>query len=153
MSSEKNFKAKNVQFLASQQTNSGLWPAWVACARSQLHLRFLHVNMFVYHRICLDYKNGLRSRGSFFRSQSIQKESKITLRTQIMFNVENSEPGRNPVSYRKPRLQVKVKNSSELKRYVSQNISSNSWNSSVFWLNLYSARPCCIFLLINCFSY
>ena len=28
-------------------------------------------------------------------------------------------------------MQVKVKNSHELKRYVSQNISSNSWNSTV----------------------
>ena len=28
-------------------------------------------------------------------------------------------------------MQVKVKNSRELKRYVSQNISSNSWNSTV----------------------
>ena len=27
-------------------------------------------------------------------------------------------------------MQVKVKNSRELKRYVSQNISSNSWNST-----------------------
>ena len=29
-------------------------------------------------------------------------------------------------------MQVKVKNSLELKRYVSQNVSSNSWNSKVF---------------------
>ena len=28
-------------------------------------------------------------------------------------------------------MQVKVKNSGELKRYVSKNISSNSWNSTV----------------------
>ena len=28
-------------------------------------------------------------------------------------------------------MQVKVKNSCELKRYVFQNISSNSWNSTV----------------------
>ena len=53
--------------------------------------------------------------------------------------------------------QVKVKNSRELKRYVSQNIRtirSNSWNctvnNSVFWPNLYSARLCCIhFSLID----
>ena len=42
------------------------------------------------------------------------------------------------------------KNSRELKRYVSQNIRSNSWNStvkkSVFWPNLHSARFCCIFI-------
>ena len=44
-------------------------------------------------------------------------------------------------------MQVEVKNSCELKRYVSQNISSNSWNLSVFWLNLFSARLCCIFLI------
>ena len=40
-------------------------------------------------------------------------------------------------------MQVKVKNSRDLKRYVSQNIRSNSWNS-VFWPNLYSARLCYI---------
>ena len=28
-------------------------------------------------------------------------------------------------------MQVKVKNSCELKRYVSQNISTNSWNPTV----------------------
>ena len=28
-------------------------------------------------------------------------------------------------------MQVKVKNSLKLKRYVSQNVSSNSWNSKV----------------------
>ena len=28
-------------------------------------------------------------------------------------------------------MEMKVKNSRELKRYVSQNISSNSWNSTV----------------------
>ena len=44
----------------------------------------------------------------------------------------------NPVWYRKQRfckrrvcMQVKVKNSRELKRYVFQNISSNSWNSTI----------------------
>ena len=46
---------------------------------------------------------------------------------------------------------MKVKNSRELKRYLSQNISSHSWNSTVnkvaFWLNLYSARLCCICLI------
>ena len=48
-------------------------------------------------------------------------------------------------------MQVKVKNSCELKRYVSQNIRtirSNSWNCTVnkFGVlgNLYSARLCCI---------
>ena len=48
-------------------------------------------------------------------------------------------------------MQVKVKNALELKRYVSQNVSSNSWNSkvkkSVVWLNLYSDRHCCIYLI------
>ena len=53
--------------------------------------------------------------------------------------------------------QVKVKNSRELKRYVSQNIRtirSNSWNCTVnkfgVLANLYSARLCCIhFSLID----
>ena len=40
-----------------------------------------YVCMHVYHRICLDFKYGLRSLGSFIRSQSIQKENKRTLRT------------------------------------------------------------------------
>ena len=54
-------------------------------------------------------------------------------------------------------MQVEVKNSCELKRYVSQNIQtirSNSWNCTVnkFGVlgNLYSARLCCIhFSLID----
>ena len=54
-------------------------------------------------------------------------------------------------------VQVKVKNSCELKRYVSQNtrtIRSNSWNCTAnkFGVlgNLYSARLCCIhFTLID----
>ena len=65
--------------------------------------------------------------GSFFHSQSIQKENKRPLRTQIMCDVENFKPGRNPVLYRKPHFwkqrvwkQVKGKNSHELLRYVSQ---------------------------------
>ena len=98
----------------------------------------MYLCMYVYHRICLHFKYGPRNRGSFVRSQSIQKENKGTLRTQIKCDVENLKPGRNPVWYRKPRfckrrvwMQVKVKNSRELKRYVSQNISSNSWNSTV----------------------
>ena len=89
---------------------------------------FVYVCMYVYHRICVDFKYGLPNRGSFVR----------TLRKQIKSYVENFKPGRNPVSYRKPRfckrkvwMQVKVQNSRELKRYVSQNISSNSWNSTV----------------------
>ena len=48
-------------------------------------------------------------------------------------------------------MQVKVKNSCELKRYVSQNIRmirSNSWNCTVnkfgVLADLYSARLCCI---------
>ena len=48
-------------------------------------------------------------------------------------------------------MRMKVKNFRELKRYLSQNISSHSWNSTVnkvaFWLNLYSARLCCICLI------
>ena len=51
--------------------------------------------------------------------------------------VENFKPVRNPVLYRKPRfckrrvwMQVKVQNTRELKRYVAQNISSNSWYST-----------------------
>ena len=39
--------------------------------------------MYVYHRICLDFKYGPQNRGSFVRSQSIQKENKRTFRTQI----------------------------------------------------------------------
>ena len=46
------------------------------------------------------------------------------------------KPVRNPVSFfckrRVYRCKcMKVKNSGELKRYVSKNISSNSWNSTV----------------------
>ena len=59
----------------------------------------------------LPFKYGLRNRGSFVRSQPIQKENKRILRTQIV-----CDPGRNPVSYRKPCfckrrvwMQVKVK--------------------------------------------
>ena len=96
--------------------------------------------MHVYHRICLDFKYGPRIRGSFVRSQSIQRENKRTFRTQTKCDVENLKPGRNPVWCRKPRfgkrrvwMQVKVKKSRESKRYVSQNISSNSWNSTGKW--------------------
>ena len=84
--------------------------------------------MDVYHRICLDFKYGPRNRGSFVRSQSIQKENKRTFRTQIKCHVENLEPS---FCKRRVWIQVKVKNSHELKRYVSQNISSNSWNTTV----------------------
>ena len=70
------------------------------------------------------------SKSRLFRSQ--------TRNTSWKCYVENFKPGRNPVSYRKPRfckrrvwMQVKVQNSRELKWYVSQNISSNSWNSTV----------------------
>ena len=70
------------------------------------------------------------SKSRVFRSQ--------TRNTSWKCYVENFKPGRNPVSYRKPRfckrkvwMQVKVQNSRELKWYVSQNISSNSWNSTV----------------------
>ena len=90
------------------------------------------------------------SKSRFFRSQSIDSERinkrMFRFRTQIKCDVENLKPGRNPVSYRKPRfckrgvwMQVKVKNSRELKQYVSKNISSNSWNATVnkvgVWLN------------------
>ena len=51
-------------------------------------------------------------------------------------------------------MQVKVKNSRELRRYVSQNIQSSCWNSTVnnylvFWPNLYSARICCIYMYLS----
>ena len=93
----------------------------VACAESQPHLRFFDVNMFVcqyvYHRICLDFKYGPRNRGSFVRSQSIQKEKqKSTQHPNKVWCATPSKPRRNPVSYRKPRfckrrvsLQVKPK--------------------------------------------
>ena len=55
--------------------------------------------LYVQHRICLHFKYGPRNRGSFVRSQPIQKENKRTLKTQI-----GCDPGRNPVSYRKPRF-------------------------------------------------
>ena len=47
----------------------------------------------IYHRIGLDFKNGLRNRGSFVHSQSIQKENKRRLGTQIMCDVDNFKPG------------------------------------------------------------
>ena len=44
--------------------------------------------------------------------------------------------------------EVKVQNSRKLKRYVSQDISNNSWNAAVSKVgvstNLYSTRLCCI---------
>ena len=56
-------------------------------------------------------------------------------------------------------MQVKVKNSGELKRYVSKNISSNSWNSTVNKVGVlakfvFNQALLYLFLkLINCFSY
>ena len=54
----------------------------------------------------------------------------------LMCDVENFKPGRNPVSYRKPRfcnrrvwMQVKVKNSRQLKRYLDESFSPR-WESS-----------------------
>ena len=100
----------------------------------------MYICMYVYHRICLDFKNSLRNRGSFVRSQSIQKENKRTLRTTNNMWLENFKPGRNPVSYSKPRfckgrvwMQVKVKNSRELKRYVSQWPMETNYN----WCKLF----------------
>ena len=97
--------------------------------------------LYVYHCICLDF-DGPRNQGSFVHSQSIQKETKRIVRTQIKCDVENLKPGRNPVSYRKSHfckrrvwMRVKVKNLREFKRYVSQNISSNFWNSTPSTLN------------------
>ena len=83
----------------------------------------MYVCVYVSMYVCTSphlphFKYGPRNRGSFVRSQSIQKENKGTLRTQIKCDVENLKPGRNPVWYRKPRfckrrvwMQVKVKNS------------------------------------------
>ena len=70
---------------------------------------------YVYHRIFLDFKYGLRNQGSFVRSQSIQKdEDERTFRTQIKRDVENFKPGRYPVSYKKATfLQAKSMNASE----------------------------------------
>ena len=121
---------------ATQIFNGGYKRKMNTDKRWTLHMRY--VCMYVYHRVCLHFKYGPRNRGSFVRSQSIQKENKGTLRTQIKCDVENLKPGRNPVWYRKPRfwkrrvwMQVKVKNSREFRRYVSQNISNNSWNPTV----------------------
>ena len=54
-------------------------------------------------------------------------------------------------------MEMKVKNSRELKRYVSQNISNHSWNSMVnkvgVLANLYSARLCCICLIDKLLSF
>ena len=73
-----------------------------------------------------------------FAVNRFRKKTKAgTLRTQIKCDVENFKPARNPVSYRKPlfcKRRVKVKNSRELKRYVSQNISSNS--SEALWTSI-----------------
>ena len=52
--------------------------------------------MYVCPRVSLDFKYGPRNRGSFVRSQSIQKENKRTLTTQIKCDVENLRPRRNP---------------------------------------------------------
>ena len=68
-----------------------------------------NTSVSVYHSIYLDFKNGLRNQGSFVRGQSIQKENKRTLTTQIMCEVENFKPGRNPVSYRKPGVYINPK--------------------------------------------
>ena len=45
---------------------------------------YMYECKYIYHRIWLDFKNGLQNRGSFVRSQSIQKENKRALRTQIL---------------------------------------------------------------------
>ena len=92
-------------------------PAWIAYARSQASFE-IFVCMYVYHRICLDFKFGPRNRGSFVRSQSIQKENKRTRRTQINCAVENFKLGRNPLSCRKPLfLQAASINASEGKKF------------------------------------
>ena len=91
--------------MASQQTNLGSVCDQPATEASSLEIIG---RMYVYHRICLDFKYGSLNRGSFVRSQSIQKENKRTaertLGTQIKGDVENFKPGRDPVSYRKPRF-------------------------------------------------
>ena len=73
-----------------------------------------------------------------WRTNLVSYNHRLKSLRQIKCDVENLKPGRNPVWYRKPRfckrrvwMQVKAKNSRELKRYVSQNISSNFWNSTV----------------------
>ena len=72
----------------------------------------------IYHRICLDLKNGLRNRGSFVRSQSIQKENKRTLRTRIKCDVENFKRLRNPVfRIESHYLHAKSMNASEGKKF------------------------------------
>ena len=100
------------------------------------------------------------SKSRLFRSQSIDSErkQKNVNNTNKVWCGKLKAPEKSFFSYRKPRfckrgvwMQVKVKNSRELKQYVSKNISSNSWNATVnkvgVLAKLYSARLCCICLI------
>ena len=60
---------------------------------------------------------GRRWKSKLFRWESIDSErNKRTLRTQIMWDVENFKPGRNPVSYRKLRSASEEYDASEGKK-------------------------------------
>ena len=100
------------------------------------------------------------SKSRLFRSQSIDSErkQKNVKNTNKVWCGKLKAPEKFFFSYRKPRfckrgvwIQVKVENSRELKQYVSQDISSNSWNSTVnkvgVLAKLFSARLCCICLI------
>ena len=91
---------------------------------------------------------------SVFRSQwfAVNRFRKKTKEhsAQIIWDVENFKPRRNPVSYRKPRfLQAKSMNASEGKNFPSiEAIRSLRIFQAVpgtVLLNLYSARLCCIY--------
>ena len=108
---------------ASQQTNSGRvrdQPGLPVPEASLIWDFWMKICLYVYHRICLDFKYGPRNRGSFVPRQSIQKKkNKRTLRTQIKCDVEKVKPGRDPVSYRKPRFcKRKVWMPSESKKFT-----------------------------------
>jgi len=82
--------------------------------------------MYVYHSICLDSSLSLEIEAIVFVFNRIS-ERKPNL-GDILFRIE-SHWFLQAREYEI--MQLKVKNSLELKRYVSQNISSNSWNSTV----------------------
>ena len=93
---------------------------------------------------------------SVFRSQwfAVNRFRKKTKEhsAQIIWDVENFKPRRNPVSYRKsPFLQAKSMNASEGKNFPSiEAIRSLRIFQAVpgtVLLNLYSARLCCIYLI------
>ena len=88
-------------------------------------------NMYVCHRICLNFKYSPQNQGSFVCSQSIQKENKRTFRTQIKYDVENLKPGEILFGIESHVFASEDKKFPWIEGYISQNISSNSWNSTV----------------------